>query len=496
MQITIGLKIIAVCLSCLIAFALIRSVLKTLSWLVKSLRGSRHPQLPAKGSPRCRVATASMATTAVIVGMLIFMVFGSVRVHSMPQLATEEERVIEPLKAALLGQPHLEESGVIDPPTPLVPRALPTPADQTTQSAEENAAFVESRKAEMQRLVIQIGQFVRASLELVSTSHGANVFGQAAESANGDVVVFQPSDEMVKQILGVTGQDLLRSFNSELPGRIRQTYALIPLSPPMRSTVPVNPLLAAGGLEKIANSIGMLVERAELPEGTSGPGSTAPVDAATIQLAEQPESRPMPEWVKGTDGRRIVTHTKPILPGDDADALLLSAVNEALTQHVESVTASISADLHREARFVRMELPEAIAKKFIVDTYERLETVETPTAGAQPFRVLYALLEFPEVVDQAAVRQIRSSIQQNRILGLGFVVGFAWLSVCSAGLGINQWRKAGRLRRFTAIPVFVVIAIPAFLIALGAVIALSRGETVGRPWNAQPLTIHLETLSA
>ncbi|MCA9010234.1 MAG: hypothetical protein KDB01_10835, partial [Planctomycetaceae bacterium] len=397
MQITIGLKIIAVCLSCLVAIGLIRSVLKVLSWLVQALRANRSHQRTAKGSQRCSVPTVAMATTSVVVGMLIVMVFGSAMVHSKPQLATEEERIIEPLKAAPLGQPHPEENGFYDPPPPMVPTALPTAADQNVQSAEEKAAFVESRKADMQQLVIQIGQFVRASLELVSTSQGANAFGQAAESANGDVVVFQPSDEMVNQILGVTGRDLLRSFNSELPRRIRQTYALIPLSPPMRSTVPVDPLLAAGGLEKIANSIGMLVERAESSTGTSEPASTAPVDAARIQLAEQPESRPMPEWVKGTDGRRIVTHTKPILPGDDADALLLTAVNEALKQHVESVTASISADLHRESRLVRMELPGPTARKFIVDTYERLETVETPTAGAQPFRVLYALLEFPEV---------------------------------------------------------------------------------------------------
>jgi hypothetical protein len=437
-----------------------------------------------------------MTTTAVILAMLIVMVFGSVRVHSMPQLDTEIERVSQPAESTGASEAISEGSELTDPATPLLPPSLPTLVDQSVQSAEEKAAFVESRKAEMQQLVVQIGRFVRASLGLVSTNDGANAFGQAAESANGDVVVFQPSDEMVKQILGATGQDLLRSFNSELPGRIRQTYALIPLSPPMRSTVPVNPLLAAGGLEKIANSIGMLVERSESSEVPAEPASSASVDAASIQLAEQPESRPMPEWVKGTDGRRIVTHTKPILPGDDADALLLTAVNEALTRHVESVTASISADLHRESHFVRMELQQATARKFIVDTYERLETVETPTAGAQPFRVLYALLEFPEAVDQVAVRHIRNSIQQNRILGLGVVVGFVWLSVCSAGFGINQWRKGRRLRRFTALPVFVVIAIPAFLIALGAVIALSTGETVGRPWNAQPVTIHLETLSA
>ena len=77
----------------------------------------------------------------------------------------------------------------------------------------------------------------------------------------------------------------------------------------------------------------------------------------------------------------------------------------------------MNSDLHQQAQFVRMELPPATAKKYVVDTYERLETMETQTEGTKPFRVLYALLEFPEAVDQMAVRQIRQSIQRDRIWG-------------------------------------------------------------------------------
>ena len=208
---------------------------------------------------------------------------------------------------------------------------LTNETEVTVYSAEEQAAFIEARKAQMQQLVSRIGQFVRANLDLVSDRQVATVFGQAAESANGDVVVFQPSDETVQQILGVAGQDLLRSFNAELPDHIRQTYALIPLTPPVGTAVSVNPLLAAGGLEKIANSIVSLVELTESAAPvviTASP--TTSVEADIVGARRTLRIRPLPDSVSRTDGRRIVVHTKPILQGDDADTLLTIAVNQAL----------------------------------------------------------------------------------------------------------------------------------------------------------------------
>ena len=194
------------------------------------------------------------------------------------------------------------------------------------------------------------------------------------------------------------------------------------------------------------------------------------------------------------DGRRIVVKTKPILAGDDGEALLTVAINEALATHVQNVTANMNSTLHEQANFVCLELPQATARKFVVDTYDRVATLETETEGPQEFEIRYALLEFPEVIDQLAVRQIRQSIQQDRIMGLGVVVVFAWLSVCSAGFGIRQWRKGTRLRRIVAAPMFAVITLPTVLIALGMVVALSQGEVLHRPWNSQPVTIDLQNM--
>jgi vacuolar-type H+-ATPase subunit I/STV1 len=141
-----------------------------------------------------------------------------------------------------------------------------------------------------------------------------------------------------------------------------------------------------------------------------------------------------------------------------------------------------------------MELPQVTARKFVLDDFARRETIETETEGPKQFQIRYALLEFPEAVDQIAVRQIRQSIQQDRIMGLGVVVGFAWLSVSSAGFGIRQWRKGTKLRRIAAAPLFALITLPTLLLAIGMVLALTKGDVPHRPWNSKPVTIDLQNV--
>lgn len=512
-QTTIGISWFGVIFVGLIAIAIGLGALKVISLLVKALLGRRKPQPPTKVGAWSGIVTALVVTATMFVGLGAVAMLFYVRTPSTRHAVTMNFQE----KAELLGRVDLTRARELasaveleqspraeevlaaiadDAAIEAVAGSLATTTDTKVDPAAEQAAFIEASKAELQQLVSKIGQYVSSNLERVGDKEGTTIFGQAAKSDNGDVVVIQPSDEMVRQILGAAGQDLLKSFNSKLPGRIRQTYALIPLTPPVGSTVPVNPLLAAGGLETIANSIVAFVESAESAAalaGTDVPTAVLPAEAGS-ELTVQPEIPVRPKWMDEKDARRVVVKTKPILEGDDADALLTVAINEALAKHVETVTATLNTALHEQAKFVCLELPQATAAECIVDTYDSDETMETEKTGPTSFQVRYALLQFPEAVEQIAVRQIRQSIQQDRILGLGVVVGFAWLSVCSAGFGIRQWRKGTRLRRITAAPVFAVITLPTLLVAVGMVVALSTGEVPHRPWNSQPVTIDLQNM--
>lgn len=388
-----------------------------------------------------------------------------------------------------------ESSASVDPAS--VDSVDPRPLDA------ESPVFAEARKAQLEQLVAGVGQFLRSNWEKIGDKDAVAIFGHAAKSDNGDVVIFQPSEEMVDQILGSAGRELLKSFNSELPGRIRQTYALIPLTPPVGPTVPVKSLLAAGGLEAIANSIVFAAENVSIPQinaslaaddnESKAAGIQAEVDS-TLSVA--PEIRAIPQWMNEVDGRRVVAKTQPILPGEDADALMAAAINEALAKHVKSLAASMTTSLKYEPKSVRVKLTSAEANKYIVDTYERPETMESEVEGTTTFQIHYALLEFPESVDQVAIRQIRRSIQADRIAGLGVIVGAAWLSICSAGFGFRQWQKGTKLGRIAAAPAFAVVTIPTMLIAVAMVVALAKDEMPRGSWNSQPVTLDLTKLQA
>ena len=365
-------------------------------------------------------------------------------------------------------------------------------ADSPSTDAADTAV-AEHRKVQLEEMIAGIGEFLRSQLEKVGDKSTATAFGQAAKSDNGDVVIFQPSDEMVQQMLGAGGQDLLKSFNSELPGRIRQTYALIPLTTPVGSAVPMEPMIAARGLEMIANSIVRLVENADSASSNATPESVAMTAEADGTLTVAPEIRQEPEWITKPDGRRIVAKSKPVMFGDDGDILMTTAINVALAKHIETVTASMNP-AWQSPRVVHMQLSPSMASKYIVDEYERPETLETEVEGVEPFQIRYALLEFPEAIDQIAVRQFRHAVQKDRIIGLGIVVGLMWLSVCSAGFGVRQWQKGTNLRRIAATPVFAVITIPTLLLTVVMVFALAKGDMPQGPWNDTPVTIDLANM--
>ena len=372
-----------------------------------------------------------------------------------------------------------------------IPQDTSSP-DAAVDTASKDAA--ERRKVQLEEMFTEIGEFLRSQLGKVGETSVATPFGQAAKSDNGDVVIYQPSDEALQTILGAGGQDLLRSLNSELPGRIRQTYALIPLTPPIGTTVPMKPMIAKRGLEIIANSIFTLVEHADAANAAAKPEPTPLTAEADGTLSVAPETRPEPEWMSKIEGRRVIAKSKPVLPGDDPKVKLAEAINEALAKHVEAVAASMNPTMLGQAKHIHMELPQAIASKYIVDEYERPESMESEVGGKTSFQVLYALVEFPDTIDQIAVQQIRKSVQRDRIIGLAVTVGLLWFSVCSAGFGIRQWQKGTKLRRIAATPVFAMITISTLLLTIAMVFSLAHGEVPRGPWNETPVTIDLANM--
>ena len=260
-QTSIGITLFGVIFVGLIVITIGLGGLKLLSLLVNALLGRRTPQQATKVGAWSGVVTALAVTATVFVGLVMVALLFDVRPESTPRTVIQPgnlyahaespfsnatvrlghperpgpletidtTRVRELGNTAELRQRHEAAELLAEAPADaaveatLVDSAVVTATDTNVVATAEQAAFIEARKLELELLVSKIGQYISSNLEKVGEHNGTTVLGQAAKSDNGDVVVFQPSDAMVRQILGAAGQNLLKSFNSELPGRIRQT---------------------------------------------------------------------------------------------------------------------------------------------------------------------------------------------------------------------------------------------------------------------------------
>ncbi|HQZ67915.1 MAG TPA: hypothetical protein PLY87_22645, partial [Planctomycetaceae bacterium] len=247
-------------------------LLSLLAMLIKALTGRRRVHQLRPVGAWSGVVTALTVTATVLAALFVIGLFGFVKTRSVTnhvviqraemteashrtatkrirssaeQPATELIPIDVPSTSHETSTPEVPaEAGVAPPPataddTLAVEDTVTSSTTPLEHSEADKAAFVAARKAQLQNLAARFGQMVRSHLESADETEGASSLGQAAKSDNGDVVVFQPSDDMVQLLLGAGGQDLLKSFNSELPGRIRQTYALIPLTPPVGAALPV-----------------------------------------------------------------------------------------------------------------------------------------------------------------------------------------------------------------------------------------------------------------
>ena len=339
-----------------------------------------------------------------------------------------------------------------------------------------------------------IGQWIRSLLNESSGTEvaGSNNVGQAAQSADGDVVVLQLSDKGAEKLLGESAHAMLKSMNSELPSRIRQTYALISLTPSVDAGVaPVNPVLAAGGLKAIANSIEAIIAGSQAPNSLLI--EKPPIDGAIV-VAELSSEIPFPKWLKNPDGGRIVVETEFAPIGEDTKLPLLAEVNKAWMKHLAEFADSLEPTVQKQAGFVKLELDAETAESCIVQTFERIEGLQTAVEGQKSMHKMYALVEFPESIDKVAVQKMRLSAQHDRVASLGILVVILWLAVTSAGCGVRLRSHSSRLLRFSSFAVFAGLTLPIVLTAGGFTVALAKGETPRRPWmeNAEVVKIHVD----
>lgn len=361
-----------------------------------------------------------------------------------------------------------------------------SPEDESTESASPTLPVDPARQQQMLQWAALLGQLVNSRLAQQQNQQ-MSAGPDGVLGTDDDAVVFQLSSEMVDEILGASGQEVLKSFNDQLPESVRQSYALIPLTPSAASPAqPKEPLIPDGSIDSLKSSLISLVRIAD-PSGKLGNASDSPVVLATA-----PELRPMPDWVKNPGGRWLVAETDSVFSGDDEQRLLTEAINKSLNTHLEKLAQTLSPALRNETQNLVLTMDPASALKCVVEKWERYESVESEVEGSKSFRKIYALVEFPEQVDADAVAALKEATQLSRVTGLGAVVAFGWLGVAGLGWGVRLWRRGGGFRKLVAVPVFGVLAVPAIIGAGALIVGLAQGMTPEAPWLEYSETIAIE----
>ncbi len=358
--------------------------------------------------------------------------------------------------------------GVATPGTGTAKSQDPGASPQTTQRAEERP----DRRKQLADFAGRLGQLVRSQLESPATVSPAT--SSAGESANGDVVVFQLSEEMLRQLLGDSATEMLQTFNAQLPGGIRQTYALIPLSSPVGATVPqVQPLLAASGLSTLADSLVSLLMNDDAGQSTTiaeTSDTSAPKD--TTPAAEEP----LPEWISTPRPDQLVAQTSPQFSGADEKAALNTAVSSTALKFVLLKHAGKLPEVQNGTWDSKLQLSASLAEQCIASRYVRSESLDTGVEGQKSFRVHYALVEVPATVEQKILAAITSELRTGRAVVLTAVVGGLWLTITITAAGLRCVTATVRSRRRLGWPL-LTLSLPMALMLLIALTTLLSGRT-------------------
>ncbi len=374
--------------------------------------------------------------------------------------------------------------------------------------ANAAAETPEQRQARLTELASHISPWIRSLLKEAQPEDSAVPadVAEAVESSDKQIVVFQ------------------------LAGPIRQKYALIPLTPAFDAALsPVTPFLANGSLESIAESLATFLKQpteaqAEASSAAAGnvdstlPQSTAPANASTpiaVALAETTGVTPgnvgltaveqlpntlvgdiTPAWVDHPEPHQFVVRSDAVFPGESTVTPLNKAINEVLPEHLRLDDDSLAPALRAQARLVKLELDERTSQACVIKTFERVQAVGNAGSDKQNMRLVYALVEIPESVKEAAVQTVQTSLQRDRVTGLAVIVGLAWLAICAASVVVRLWGRGGFFRRMIAIPILCLICIPLLLLAIGtgaATAGISGSKMPRYPWadSSKPIRIQV-----
>jgi len=353
----------------------------------------------------------------------------------------------------------------------------PESAGSVTKDGQQAAGPAAADRAQLLEVASQLGQFFQSQLNRPAaacdspseaTGDQEVAAGTAGESADGDVVVYQFSEQMLADLFGSEAIDTLRSLSQQMPAGIRNSYALIPLPGSVGATVPpMKPLLASSGLRSLADSLVELLK--------TGPADQA-VPRAQQAGKESPVSQPeIPAWVRQpATGHRVAR--AEVLPGEDTEDKVRESVEELLQQELQSGSEWIPVQLRQSALLASVGVSAGSLRTLVHNRFERQETLEQPIDGANELQVIWTEIELPRA---EILGQLSLAAGQHRSWLLAAGVLIFWLGLVLAAISSRLWASGGLLSRFVSFGSGVLSI--ALLVAV-VLVGLRSGSFSTVPW--------------
>ncbi|MFM7167899.1 MAG: hypothetical protein ACKO3T_21860 [Planctomycetaceae bacterium] len=453
---------------------------------VRPVQPVPQPQLAAPAGSTGRLsfsAVAALGVLAVAVGVALMLFNVSAR---RMEFAPPRPVVVDWAQPASQlsfnsdGMQTQQQPGKI----PVQPEPAVSPQEDRQQAARPAAA----NRAQLLEVASQLGQFFQSQLNRPAAESAVTGDGQAAatadqevaagtagESADGDVVVYQFSEQMLADLFGSEAIDTLRSLSQQMPAGIRNSYALIPLPGSVGATVPpMKPLLASSGLRSLADS---LVEL--LKTGPAGGRAAAQQSQADAQpAAEQPNQ--LPAWVRQPAAGHRVARAE-VLPGEDVSERVRESVEELLQQELSSAAEWIPTGLRSAAMRASVGVSAETVNGLVQRRFERMETLEQPIDGAGELQVVWTEIELPQAELVGQLSQVASQ-HRGWLLLAGLLVFWAGLLLMT--VAVRLWHVGGLISRAVSmgtgvLSIGLLLAVVLIVLQSARGTSLSTGQLAG-----------------
>lgn len=320
-------------------------------------------------------------------------------------------------------------------------------------------------------------QQTAADDDTVTLSSGIDL--DAVPATNNTMVLVISGDD-IQQLLG---EDAASAFVG-LQG-LNRAYAMIPLPATGSSAMPaalldaLNPttlrnLLSPDAMQVLATALSKVVtpQLADDSELAMAEGSLA--ESEDLE-SEQP-AHVLASWISNPGVGQVVVKSEFLeATTDEVDALRESIV-AALKERVGRAAAQqFGADANWE-KLIDVSLTDQALRSCILSTDARTQVIET-REGSHPMQQTYALVEFPEAMQLHVLAQIKTALQQNRLVALCVSVAVLWLAVILFSAACRFSQSGSLLRKLATFPVMALLILPCMLVFAFMVGAMIKGAT-------------------